>query len=138
MSLETPSFYAGGNINPSRAVSLSTAADYYVLQSTTTTLPFGISQPGTLEAPGTAADAGYAATDGKTLKVAGVGEVALLELGTGGCARGDMLKSDADGKGVTASVASATLVHYIGRALRTGVAGEKVPVFILPYSAVTA
>lgn len=138
MGLETVSFVANGNINPSRFVSLDTAEDYSVLQCNTSRLPFGVSNWGTQEAPGTSADSGYAATDGKELKVFGVGEVALLEIGTGGCTRGDRLKSDADGKGVTASVASSTVVHYGAVALRSASAGEKIPVVVAFWSAVTA
>jgi len=135
--LETPSFVASGNISPSRFVALSTAQDFTVLQGTDVLVPFGVSQPGTQEAPGTAADSGYAATDGKVIKVYGPGETALLELG-GTVTRGDWLKPDANGKGVTASIASATVIYYGARALRSGVSGEKVPVYVFPYPATTA
>lgn len=131
MSLETVGFSASGNIYPCRFVGGVNGTDYKVLQATATIAPIGVSQRGTQEAPGTAADSGYAATDGKQLRVFGAGEAALLEIGSGGCNAFDWLAPDANGKGVAASLNSSS-VQYIGAySLRTASSGDKVPVVVV-------
>jgi hypothetical protein len=126
-SLSNPQMTAGGDIYPCRLVKLSTSADFKVLQATAGDRPIGISQEGTRYAPGTPADTGIAAAAGDTPRVFGLGEICLLELGTGGAVRNDLLKSDANGKGVTASAGD-----EVGAiALESGAAGEKIKVQVI-------
>lgn len=99
------SFIAGGDIFPMRIVKLSTTVDGRCLQSTAGTAggdrPIGISQRGTrrIEYVDTS---GKAAAAGEPLTVYDEGEECYLETG-GAVTAGDLLKSDANGKGITAA-----------------------------------
>jgi hypothetical protein len=90
---------AGGNIPPSRFVKMS-AANTVVLCGAGE-LPIGISQRGTRNTPYSSLDDGYAAIAGESLQVYGLNETCVLELG-GTIAATDVIKSDANGKGVAA------------------------------------
>lgn len=53
---------------------------------------------------------------------------AELELGAGGCTRGNRLTTDGTGKGIT----TVTAGHYLGAiALKSGVAGDIIPVLVI-------
>lgn len=120
------SFVAGGNITPSRFVSLSTTSDRTVVQSVNgDTTIIGISQPGTHLTPLLTLDDGFAAIAGENLRVYTKGDPeAWLELG-GTVAAGDLLTPDSSGRGTTASGAA---TFFGARALQAGVLGQIVKV----------
>lgn len=114
-----------GNIAPSRFVKLGTTAGT-ILQCGAGESPWGISTPSTRRAPLSGWDDGYAGISGDgAINVFGPGDdEALLELGAT-VAYGAFLKSDADGKGTTAS-SDKDNVGAI--ALSAGVSGELIKV----------
>lgn len=132
--LQGTSFIATGTIQPARFVSMDTTGGnlFSVIQSVLNdTKIIGISQPGSEDAPGTTGAASDAARSGASLQVYGPGDVCLLEIGAGGITAGDWLESDANGKGITASLASATAVYYGAKALETAAASEKARVVVV-------
>lgn len=102
-ALSTVTYTASGNISPARFVAQVSGSDFRVFQATGTSKPIGISQYGTIYAPGTDADLGYAGVDGKQLLIKNPGEDALLTIG-GVVSAGDFLVPDSSGRGVTASL----------------------------------
>lgn len=117
---------ANGSIAPSRAVKYDTTAgaEGKVIQCGAGERAIGISQPGVRRVPGFTDD-GYAAIAGETLRVYRPGEINVpAELG-GTVAVGDYLKSDTDGKLVTAG---SDQDDYIAIAEQDGVSGEIIPV----------
>lgn len=111
---------AGGTINSSRFVAVHTS-NKQVVQAGANAMPIGISMEGTQDSPafGGGADAAVA---GELVKMYGIGDVALLKIGTGGITSGSFLKSDATGQGVAASL---TALDNIGAiALETAIAGD--------------
>lgn len=137
MQQAIPNLVAGGDINPCRFVSLvadgSTPANRTVWQSTNGVASgtegdhvFGISGEGTRRF-----DATLHAVAGEHVEVGGPGTYMLLELGTGGCTAGAMLKSNADGKGIAIS---ADDDRVGGMALEAGAEGAKVMVFVHPFT----
>jgi len=120
------SFVAGGNIAPSRFVSLSTSSDRTVVQSGSgDTTVIGISQIGTHLTPLLSLDDGFAAVAGENVKVYEPEDhEGWLELG-GTVASGDFLKPDANGKGVTASSDGD---FYGAKAIQAGTVGQIVKV----------
>ena len=132
MSLHLSGFRSTGNTNPSRFVTVVSGSAGYVDQATPSTFIIGVSQKGTQEAPGTAADSGYAATAGRPLTVHMPGSVALLKLG-GTVSAGDRLTADASGQGVKVAT-TATAHTYVGAiALSNGVSGDLIDVMVWPY-----
>jgi hypothetical protein len=121
---------AGGNISPCRFVKQSTTADNTVLQAGAGETVYGISQAGVRRTPYSSLDDGYAAIAGEDLEVFGVGEVCNLELG-GTVTRGDRVKSDANGKGVTSATNGD---EYGAIALVSGVSGDLIQVELKPTS----
>lgn len=121
------SFIAAGNIAPSRFVKQTTTADHKVSQAGAGEALIGIAQKGSRNTPYSTLDDGFAAIAGEDLLVFQPGDTAPLELG-GTVTVGDYLKSDASGKGVTAS---ADGEHYGARALEAGTSGKIVEVFIV-------
>lgn len=95
-------FVAGGNITPSRFVKLSTTADNTVLQAGAGERCIGVSQQGTRNPPYGALDDGFCAIASEELRVFQDGEICPLTVGAA-VTRGDRLKSDANGKGITAA-----------------------------------
>jgi hypothetical protein len=96
---------AGGTIIPSTFLVRSTTADAQFLQATGTAVPIaGISQKGTRSTPYDGLDDGNAAIAGENLQVylPNDDKEAPLRLG-GTVAAGDLLTSDAQGRGVTAA-----------------------------------
>lgn len=120
---------ANGNVAPSRFVKLDATAEGRVLQCGAGENIFAISQPQTrriaLSGAISGTDDGFAAVAGEMLNLIGPGDdEALLELG-GTVAHGDFLKSDANGKGVTAG----TDKDNVGaQALSAGTSGKLIKV----------
>jgi hypothetical protein len=118
----------GGDINPSRFVTHSTAADFTVIQSVADARPAGISQEYTRDAPipGASTLAG-AAGDSINVYYPSSGDdngsTVWLELG-GTVTRGALLMPDASGKGITATTGK----WYGALAEESGVSGEKIRV----------
>lgn len=100
MASEAQKYTAGGTIRPSRFVKLNTSADFTVDEADANERIIGISQTGTRDAPGVTGAGTDAASAEEEVMVFHPGQVAPLEAGSGGWSAGDMLKSDADGKGV--------------------------------------
>ena len=124
------SLVAGGNVNPCRFIKLDSSADFQAVLATAATDDlFGISQDAQRTAPITGAS-DYAAVSGESLPHYENGSVCLLELGSGGATRGNLLVSDGSGKGVVAA-SSGTALQCIGaQALESGSAGEFIRVKI--------
>lgn len=130
MPAELPGFLASAAIYPSRFVSCVAGERGYVNQATASTALIGVSQEGTQEAPGTAADSGYAATAGRQVKVYGPGKVALIKCG-GTVSAGNYVTADASGQAVAYS--ASTAVQYIGGiALANSVDGAFAPILVQP------
>ena len=117
-------FRAGGTIAPSSFVVMSTAADNTALAASgTSVVILGIAQVGMKRTPGLAgSDTTIAAQAGDVISIFSLGDVAPIQLGTGGCTRGDMLTSDASGFGVTA----ASTNEVGAQALQSGTVGAQV------------
>jgi hypothetical protein len=114
----TKSYEAGAAINPCRILKAG-SADNKVIQATDGAASFvGVAVENVTPA------------SGDTVDVVRAG-IAFVELG-GTVTRGDFLKADASGKGVTADISAGTTVHTIGRAEVSGVSGDIIPVFITP------
>jgi hypothetical protein len=126
MAARLPQMIAGGDIRTCRFVKISTAANHTLLEADAGEMPIGISTGAAKEAPQDGSDT-KAAESGDHVEWFGLGEVCLLELGSGGCTAGAILKSDADGKGVAASGDE----KYGAFALEAGSEGEKVEVQII-------
>lgn len=130
MSFENVSYTSGGNISPSRFVSMSAGNPYTAVQCDGSLEPVGISQKW-LELY----NATYHATSGRPVSVLGVGATALLELG-GTVSAGDFIKSDSSGKGVKASLTLSSHQSVGARALDNGFSGEKIEVRVELFSGV--
>jgi hypothetical protein len=119
---------ASGNISPARFVKLSTTALGQVTQCGAGDQIYGISQPGTHNVPYLGLDDGWAAQANEPLNIFGLGSKdVLLTLG-GSVTKGDRLKSDANGQGVTTTSANDE-VGAIAQA--NGVSGDMIPVQIV-------
>ncbi len=132
-----PSFtrVAGGNIKPSRFVTLTAAARGKVLAAGAGAEIYGISQEGTRNTPYSTLDDGYAAIAGENIRIYGPpAKDVLLVLG-GTVAAGDRLKSDADGKGVTTVT---NLDEYGAIAMVDGVLNDVIPVQCVPPAQVSS
>lgn len=124
-------YVAGGNIYPCRFIQQSPAGTFTAIQVAVAGDPsFGISQEGTTVVPidgYTDASSVFAATAGLPVPYWGEHDECLLEI-AGTVTQGDLLKSDADGKGVTGTAGTDKCG---ARALQSGVAGEKIRVVVL-------
>lgn len=122
--LTNPSFFASGNIYPSRFVEVANAFRVRMPLAANAKV-FGISQAGVRLAPGTSLDDGYAAINDEGVTVWGPGSVCWLDI-AGTVAAGANIANDSDGKGVTA-----TSGQNVGaQALQGGVSGDKIRVFV--------
>lgn len=122
---------AGGDIRPARFCTIDTTENHTVVESNSGDVKVvGISDESTKNAPQEGGSTLHAA-DGDQVRLFRRGSDPLLELGSGGCAAGDWITPDNDGKGVVA--ASAAVAHAI--AYEAGSEGEKVKVELLgsPY-----
>ncbi len=129
MSAETQ-LKAGGDINRCRFVNLSTTDDFTVLEADSNERIYGISGDSAQDAPIPSAST-LAAADGDYLVVHTDGDVCRLCLGSGGATAGDLLKSDADGKGVAVAGSGTTEQHYGAEALETGLENELIRVRVI-------
>lgn len=120
-----PSLYAGGDINPCRFCTMSTARDRTLVESNAGDMPFAVSGEGAQDTPIDGASP-LAAQDGDIFEHHIMGMTCKLELGSGGCTAGQLLKPDADGKGVAAGAGD----KYGAQSLMAGSEGEKVDVFV--------
>jgi len=128
MAIAGPSFIAKGDIYPCRFVKQDDSNDHAVLQAGANAKIIGVSQQGTREAPIPSVSTALAAAANESLRVHGMGEECLLELG-GTVAAGDDLKADANGKGVV--IANGTTTQEVGAtALSSGVSGDKIRVMV--------
>lgn len=97
------SFRAGGNIAPASFVKIDTSADNQCVQAGAGDPVIGIVWPAQQKTPGlSGSDTTIAYSAGDSVMVRGMGNDAMLQLG-GSVTRGDYLKSDGSGFGVTAS-----------------------------------
>ena len=118
---------AGGDINPARFVTLSTAANFTVLESNSgDTKLYGISAEHTKNTPQTGSSALHAES-GDQPWIFEAGAKCKLKIGSGGCTAGDFLKPDNSGQGVTAAAAATAGAQ----ALETAVEGELAEVRVL-------
>lgn len=99
---QSPQLIAGGNILPASFVKVSTAADTTALQAGAGEKTIGIVNKYPRTRPNIDSATAYHAIAGDDIELFGLGDICLLKIGTGGCTRGDYLKSDASGSGVTA------------------------------------
>lgn len=121
---------AGGDINPARFTSISTAANNTVLESNSgDTKLFGISTEATKNAPQSGGST-LAAESGDEVRIYEPGKTCLLTIGSGGCTAGDFLKPDNDGKGVTATTGAVAGAQ----AMETASASELALVRVIPPS----
>lgn len=123
MGAVQPRWVSSGNINPCRFVKVS--GDNTVAQAGAGEFTCGISQEGTKKPPLPGETNVYAAEAGDSLEVFGPGQETQLELG-GTVVAGDMLKPDANGKGV----AAASTNYYGAVAKHGGASGEKILVIV--------
>jgi hypothetical protein len=101
-----PVFRAGGPIAPMRFVAIDATADHQVVQAGVGGKPIGISQVGMKRTPGLAgSDTNIAAEAGDPIQVYTLGDDVPLTCGAA-VVRGNMLKPDADGKGIPTAVAA--------------------------------
>lgn len=120
---QSPNLIAGGTIQPSRFVSVSTTHDNTALQTSITQQPIiGISQVGPRDAPGLSGSGTQAADAGNPIEIFGVGDICLLQAaGSGGFTCGSWLTNDAVGQGRAATIGG---TQYVGAmALETTTAG---------------
>lgn len=121
-----PQLVAGGDIYPCRFVKLSAAADFTVLQADANAEVIGIAQEGSRKPPLSDLITDMKAAEaGDSVKMFTDGDVCLLEAG-GTVTRGDLLKADANGKGITVASSGTTIQNYGAVALQSGAAGEKI------------
>ena len=135
VGFETPKLVAGGDIRPSRFFKLSGSADKTILEADANERTLGISTDATRDAPQTGSSA-LAAASGEPMAVNMPGVVCKLQLGSGGATRGNMLKADADGKGVESATTGTTLQWVGAIALESGSEDELIDVLVvqpMPY-----
>lgn len=134
MNNVSPNLKARGTILPSRFVKLSTGFDNSALPAGDNERVVGVSQAGTRDAPGVAGASGVAADDGDEVQVFGLGDICLLQAGTGGFVHGDRLKSDAVGRGVPVATTGTVIQNVGAYALETTPAAAFGRVQIVIYS----
>ena len=132
MPFDNPGMVAGGDIRPSRFVKISTVADYTLLECDANDPVFGVGHESTQDAPIPNADPD-AAEAGDQLAVYPIGSVCLLKIGLGGCARGDELKSDNDGKGVARATTGTTIQNVGAIALESALEDDLARVLVVRY-----
>lgn len=115
--LLTKSYSAGAAVAASRFVKHG-AADGAAIQATDASVAIlGVSEQ-------------LGAASGQPVDVVKVG-LAYLELGAGGCTRGNVLIPDANGKGIAATVVAGTEQHAGAIAEISGSAGDIIPVQVI-------
>jgi hypothetical protein len=129
------SFRAGGNIIPSRFVTLTNNAT--VTQAGDNQEIVGVAFEGTQKAPlQDYVSTLYAAETGQSVAVYSVGEVCLVEAG-GSISAGNLLKSDSQGRAVPIATSGTTIQNYGAVALDGATAaGQKIRVLVIPFGKV--
>lgn len=128
-----PSLKAGGDIYKCRFVELSTSADWTCTQANAgaTDIILGVSGDFDKSPPGvTGSTAGLHAASGDTVTVLYPGEVAMLQLGSGGATRGVGLVPDSNGKGVAYTANAGATFNAI--AMEAGSEDDFIRVYIVP------
>lgn len=125
----------GGNISPSRFLTVHTTSPNVCLQaSASTAIIIGISGKDTRYPPGSPADDGYHRTTADNdVTIHGPGQRCSLKLGV--TAVTDLsvpLTSDASGQGIPQAPANATTCWYGALPLELGAAGDTIEVLVLP------
>lgn len=114
-----PALIAKGDINPSRFVALDGSTNHGVIEANADSRIIGISQEGSRDAPIPNAST-LAAADGDHLRIYGDGDECLLEIkAQTAVVSGDLLKSDADGRGEPIDATATTVELYGAIALET-------------------
>lgn len=129
-----PIYAANGNVSPCRFITpvvSSTGGAKAVQASAATQLLVGVSGELTRFAPGGPADDGYCAIAGEPLTYHAAGQVCNLTLGGTVTNANALLTSDADGKGVVVDDTADTKIFIGALGLAPGVAGDKIPVWVL-------
>ena len=122
------SYIAGGNVAPSVFVTPDTSVvGGQVVQAGAGDKVFGISQPGTRQAPLAGLDDGFCAIAGQGLMVLDAKDVGWLQIG-GTVTFGDFLKPTTGGVGVTTTSDGD---FYGARALESGVSGDLINVEVM-------
>lgn len=129
-----PQVIAGGNINVSRFVKPSTAADMTVLQCGANEQAIGVAYEGNNSPPTPDLATSYAAIAGAPLRIYGPGDICQVVAGSGGVTRGGRVKSDADGKAVPIATTGTTIQQIAGWALETAAENELFRIMLHPYS----
>lgn len=130
--VSTPNLTAGGNISPARFITLDTSTFQYALQaSAATQFLVGVSANQTRYAPGSPADDGYCAIAGESLRYHAAGQIGWLKLGGTVSNPRVLITTDSSGQGVATAPSDGTTVYYGAMALRAGVSGEFIPVWVL-------
>lgn len=119
------SFIATGNVDACRFVKIDTAGDGKCAQASTNERPIGISEDGSRQAPGTAADDGHLAIATENVAIYGPGRKCLLDI-AGTVTAGTYLKSDSSGKGVAALTTGTVVQEHGAVALQAGVSGQRI------------
>lgn len=106
-------FRANGTIRVGRFVKIDPSDNHAVLEADANERIWGVAQVFGREVPFTASadDPPIAANDGDNVAVYAPGEDVLIYIGSGGCTAGDLLKSDADGKGVSLAETAGSKEH---------------------------
>jgi hypothetical protein len=125
--MATHSTVAGGTIRRCRFVFQDSTTDFRVVEGTANCAVTGISQQEgrTAAIPSETADPPQAAQAGEALNIYQTpGDIVLLEIGTGGITRGDLIESASDGTGITALTTVETVRNIGARAVESAAAGE--------------
>lgn len=119
-------YVANGTIRVARFVKIDSSDNNSVLEADANERVIGISQIGgrTAPTPDVTTDPPEAAQAGEHLNVHFVGEECLLRIGSGGCAAGALLKSDADGQGVAIAESAGNKQEAGAMALETASENE--------------
>lgn len=126
---------ANGNIRPNRFItSVSGNGNFCLAVEATaaTQTIFGVSGNETRYAPGSPGDDGFIAIAGEHLDYFGPLQIGQLVLGGTVSDMGIPLTSDSAGRGVATAPVDGTSNRYGAIALRPGLVGETIPVYILP------
>jgi len=97
---------AGGTIATYTFVMMDTTTEGQVVQATAGAEIYGVSQAGTRRVPYDGLDDGNAAIAGEDINVFGPPEVGIMLRAGGTVVRGDRLKADATGRGITTVTAT--------------------------------
>ena len=122
-----PQIMARGDIHTCRFVKIDPATDQSALECGANIRPIGISYEGSDYPPlSDVAVSDHAARDARYMGLYGEGDICLIEAGDA-VVRGNLLKADANGRGVPISIVGAVTEHYGAVALQSAAAlGEKI------------